>query len=69
MEFIWHEGEITYDGTQLRSHWVYETFGVLGDSCVAFLGPCEVPLDRMVDLEDVRKRSPIAGPKMLHFIL
>ncbi len=40
----------------------------MGDSLVAFVGPADVALDHMVDLEDVKKKAPISSPKMLHFI-
>jgi hypothetical protein len=63
------EERIDYDGTQIRSLWAYRTFGVQGDSIVAFVGGCEIPFDHMVDLEDVRARSRIASPLMLHFIV
>jgi hypothetical protein len=59
---------VDYDGTQIRSLWAYRTFGVQGDSIVSFQGACEIPFDNMVDLEDVRSKSRIASPLMLHFI-
>ncbi len=61
-------GRIDYDGTQIHSLWAYRTFGVQGDSLVSFQGGCEIPFDHMVDLEDVRRKSRIASPLMLHFI-
>lgn len=60
---------ILYDGTQLSSLWAYRSFGLLGDSIVAFRGPCRLDFDHMVDLEDVRAKSPIYGADMLHFIV
>ncbi len=62
------EKEIAYTGRELRSHWAYERFDLLGDSLVAFVGPCDVPLDRMADLEDVKARAPIRSDRMLHMI-
>jgi len=61
-------GRVDYDGTQIHSLWAYRTFGVQGDSIVAFQGGCEIPFTNMVDLEDVRRKSRIASPMMLHFI-
>lgn len=61
--------EILYDGSQLSSHFAYRELGCMGDSCTAFIGPCEVSLKRMVDLEDVRREAPIYSPRMLHFLL
>ncbi len=63
------EGRIDYDGTQIHSLWAYRSFGVQGDSIVSFQGGCEIPFANMVDLEDVRARSRIASPLMLHFIV
>ena len=60
---------IDYDGTQIHSLWAYRAFGVQGDSIVAFQGGCSIPFDNMVDLEDVRSKSRIASPLMLHFIV
>jgi uncharacterized protein len=60
--------EIKYTGEQLRSLWAYRTFGILGDSAVSFIGPCEIKPEAMVDLEDVLSHSEIRGSRMLHFI-
>lgn len=60
---------ICYDGTQLSSLWAYRTFGLLGDSIVGFRGPCCVEFTHMVDIEDLKARSPIYGSDMLHFII
>jgi hypothetical protein len=61
-------GRLDYDGTQIHSLWAYRTFGVQGDSLVAFQGGCDIPFTNMVDLEDVLRKSRIASPMMLHFI-
>jgi hypothetical protein len=66
---MWVGRRIDYDGTQIHSLWAYRTFGLQGDSIVAFQGGCEVPFANMVDLEDVRAKSRIASPLMVHFIL
>jgi len=60
---------ITYDGTQLSSHWAYRNYGVLGDSILLFQGPCRVALSEMVDLKDVLEDAPIYSEQMLHFIV
>ncbi len=59
---------ITYDGTQLKSHWILTEGALKGDAIVAFEGPCDVKLDHMVDLEDVLAKKNIYSEKMLHFI-
>ncbi|MEW5822341.1 MAG: DUF366 family protein [Cyanobacteriota bacterium] len=60
---------INYTGEQLRSHWIYEKFDILGDAIVAFTGKCDVSCDHMVDLEDVKNNDFIYSEKMLHFII
>ncbi|MCW2278926.1 DUF366 family protein [Heliophilum fasciatum] len=64
-----HPELMGYDGTQLASLWAYRTFQIMGDSIVAFRGPCKVGLRTMVDLEDVLKGDTIYSPEMLHFIV
>lgn len=61
--------EIAYTGEQLRSHWAYECYDLLGDSAVAFLGACEVRPEYMRDLEDLKASSRISSARMLHFIV
>ena len=62
------EKQIPYTGKDLRSHFIYDQFDFLGDALVAFAGPCEVTLDHMVDLEDVKLKRPIYSENMLHFL-
>jgi len=66
---MWVRARTDYDGTQIHSLWAYRAFGLQGDSIVAFQGGCEIPFSNMVDLEDLRRKSRIASPLMLHFIV
>lgn len=59
---------IKYDGLQLAPHWIYRNFDILGDCVVAFTGECQVALNEMVDIEDVKANAPIYSPWMLHVI-
>jgi uncharacterized protein len=59
---------IAYDGTQLAPHWIYRTFDIMGNALVAFVGPADVKISEMVDIEDVKKKAPIYSPRMLHFL-
>ncbi|MGC9318661.1 MAG: DUF366 family protein [Armatimonadota bacterium] len=61
-------GTIRYTGHQLRSHWIFDEFGLQGDAIVAFVGPCRVELSEMVDRADVAAGEPIEAAQMLHFI-
>lgn len=66
--FFASDRRITYDGTQLTSHWILDQFELLGEAMVAFIGPCDVKGDRLVDLADRRAGKPIFSPLMLHFV-
>jgi hypothetical protein len=61
--------KIKYTGRQLASLWAYKNFGLLGDSIVAFIGPCNIPFNLMADVEDVRGKHKIYSSLMLHFIV
>ena len=60
---------IAYTGDQLRSHWAYEKYDIQGDSIVAFIGPCDVTIDKLVDLADRKEHKIIYSEEMLHFIV
>jgi len=62
------EHEIPYTGAELRSGWLRETFGVEGDAIAAFIGPCDVAPEHMVDLADRAAGAKIFSRRMLHFI-
>ena len=47
---------------------MYRNFDILGDAIVAFVGPYQVVLGKMVDIEEVKTKAPIDSPLMLHFI-
>ena len=63
------ENDIVYDGTQLSPHWIYKNTGLLGNAAIAFCGGCDVPIEKMVDLADVKDNKPIFSQKMLHLLL
>jgi hypothetical protein len=60
---------ITYDGTQMQSHWIHNQFGLVGDAVVAFIGQVKVDLDKMIDLIDVSRKESIYSPLMLNFLI
>lgn len=62
------ESCIPYTGRELRPHWLLQTFQLTGDAIAAFVGPCDVPLEHMVDLADVAAGEFIRARLMLHFI-
>lgn len=69
MKQLWIPDEITYDGTQLHSGWIRERTGAAGDAIAAFVGPADVPIEHMVDLEDVAANAPIFSRRMLHLLI
>jgi len=60
---------IHYDGSQLRSLYAYLSHGVLGDSVIAWVGPCRVTPAHMIDGEDLLANAEIRGDEMLHFVI
>ena len=69
MECLFVDETITYTGEQLRSHWVFRRFGLAQDAAVAFVGPCDVAIEHMVDQVDVAAGDSIKSASMLHFII
>lgn len=63
------EKNITYTGAELRSGWLREMTGIEGDLAAAWLGPCDVPTEHLVDLEDARAGAIIRARLMLHIIV
>lgn len=61
-------GHPAYDGSQIDSLWAYREQGIQGDSLVAWTGRCSIPFAKMIDQDDVRRRSRIRSPLMLHFV-
>lgn len=60
---------VDYSGRELRSHWIMERFGIVGDSMVSFTGSCSVSGEDLVDREDYAQGNVVAGERMLHFIV
>ncbi|MEZ6197194.1 MAG: DUF366 family protein [Planctomycetota bacterium] len=60
---------VDYDGRQLRSHWLYETFGLAGDAAAAFVGRADVAGEHLVDLADRQAGLVIRADRMLHLIV
>lgn len=68
MKVLYSEKTLDYDGNQLKPHWIFKHFGIQGDAVVAFVGGCNVTVERMVDLADVRDNKPIFSRSMLHIV-
>jgi len=63
------ERRIDYDGSAIQSHWTYRNFGILGNSIVIFRGKCDVRVDEMIDIEDLRQSKEIKSDDMVHYII
>lgn len=63
------EETIPYTGRELRSGWVREKTGIQGGAAVAFIGPCHVEPDDLVDLDDARSGVGIDAAQMAHVII
>ncbi|AIF70076.1 hypothetical protein PAP_08455 [Palaeococcus pacificus DY20341] len=60
---------IDYDGSAIKSHWAYRNFGMLGNSIVVFRGKCDVKVEEMIDIEDLRASKEIKSDDMVHYII
>lgn len=60
--------EFLYDGSQMKPLDNYLKHDLLGDSCIAWVGPCQISFDKMLDGEDLIEKCEIRGDKMLHFV-
>ena len=69
MECLWLDEKYKYDGSQIKPLSNYLKYGVLGDSVVSWVGPCELCQEHIMDGEDLRSGARIAGDHMLHFVL
>lgn len=63
------DGVVPYTGLELRSGWVAEKTGLAGDAAAAFVGPCDVPNEHLVDLDDARAGAFIRAASMAHVIV
>lgn len=64
----WIEKNDLYDGQQLRPLYNYQVHDLVGSSVVAWVGPCDVHVDHMKDLVDLKNNEKICGKSMLHFV-
>lgn len=69
MKTKWIQKIEKYDGAQLHSLHSYLKHHVLGDSAIAWRGPCEVSFEHMVDGEDLLDLAQIRGSDMVHFVI
>lgn len=58
-----------YTGLELKSGWVASATGLAGDAAAGFIGPCHVPNEHLVDLDDARAGFFIRAASMAHVIV
>ncbi len=68
MKTVFLKQKIKYTGEQLKPLTNYLQHGLLGNSVVAWLGPCAVSTEHMIDGEDLRAKESIAADEMVHFV-
>ena len=69
VQTILSNSHIDYNGSQLRSRWIADTFGITGNAAVVFIGRCNILPEYMVDLADKAAGCKIFSEEMLHFIV
>ncbi len=69
MKTLFSDKVLTYDGSQLKSLYSFLNYKVHGDSVLSWMGPCDIPHDKIVDGQDLLEGSIIYSENMLHFIV
>ena len=57
-----------YTGVELRPHFLLTELGLRGSALGAFIGPCQVKTEHLVDWEDRLAQDRIEARSMVHFI-
>lgn len=57
-----------YTGPELRPHFLLEKWKIQGSAVAAFVGPCEVRTEHLVDWEDRLANDFIRSKLMVHFL-
>lgn len=60
--------ERSYTGVELRPHFLLSELGLKGSALAAFIGPCEVATEHLVDWEDRLAADRIEARWMVHFL-
>src|SRR4051812_6415403 len=59
---------IPYTGVELSPHFILRRTGLLGNALIAFIGPCAVKTEHLVDWEDRLENEFITAHSMVHFL-
>jgi hypothetical protein len=63
-----HSEPLSYFGPELAPHFILSRFKVEGSCLSAFIGPCMVKTDHLVDWEDRLANDHIKAASMIHFL-
>jgi hypothetical protein len=63
-----HASELEYTGPELSPHFILSRFKKEGSCLAAFIGPCHVVTDHLVDWEDRLQNDHIKAKRMIHFL-
>ncbi len=69
MRSLYFKEKIKFTGEQLVPHWTYMNFDILGDSIIAFIGPCELEEKYLIGIDHLKKKTQIRSEMMLHFLV
>lgn len=69
MKSLYVREKMEFTGEQLEPHWTYKNFDILGDSILAFVGPCEVEQKYLIGVDHFKKKTQIKSEMMLHFLV
>ena len=67
MKTLFLKESFKYTGKELSSHFLYE-HGVKGSGVLSWIGPCDVKIESMIDMEDRLNKDYIFSESMVHFI-
>jgi hypothetical protein len=60
--------QLAYTGAELRPHFLLSQFNLKGPALAAFIGPCQVETEHLVDWEDRLAKDHIQAKAMVHFM-
>ncbi len=60
--------KMTYTGTELRPGYLYQVHNLQGNALFSWIGPCDVPTENLIDLEDRKNNDLIQSDEMIHII-
>lgn len=65
---LFSPAERPYTGVELRPHFLLTELGLRGSGLAAFVGPCRVATEHLVDWEDRLASDRIEARSMVHFL-